>query len=99
METYENNENIWLNEIWSAYAPVMRSNDIVPYSKLSIYSSDSELCSWTISTLDLKEENEYYFRKVNIFYQKAPFALVKGAYLCYDTMATLKRGYHFGYIT
>lgn len=61
IEIYENNENEWLNKILSAYVPIMCSNNIIPYSRLSIYSDNSELYSWIISTLNLQEENEYYF--------------------------------------
>ena len=60
LEILEQNENPGLNEMFSAYTTTF-GNDIEPYSKLSYPSPAETFYSWLIGTMELKENNEYYF--------------------------------------
>ena len=60
LELLEQNENPGLNEMFSAYTTTF-GNDIEPYSKLSYQSPAETVYSWLIGTMDLKENDEYYF--------------------------------------
>ena len=60
LEILEQNENPGLNEMFSAYTTTF-GNDIEPYSKLSYQSPAETVYSWLIGTMDLKENDEYYF--------------------------------------
>ena len=60
LEILEQNENPGLNEMFSAYTTTF-GNDIEPYSKLSYPSPAETFYSWLIGTMELKENDEYYF--------------------------------------
>ncbi|WP_032120929.1 hypothetical protein [Clostridium amazonitimonense] len=61
LETFENDENRRLNEMFSDYYPVMCSNNTLPHSKLSFESSDLEIFSWISSEMRLENGQEYFF--------------------------------------
>lgn len=61
IKIFEQNELEELNEIYSAYTSTY-SHDFEPYSKLPYGSPETQIYSWIIKVMGLKEGAEYFFR-------------------------------------
>ncbi len=60
LELYEENENLALNECYSAYSSAYGYAQ-KPYSRLSYKSPEKKVCDWIIDVMDLKQYCEYYY--------------------------------------
>lgn len=62
IKIFEQNELEELNEIYSAYTSTYSYDyDFEPYSKLPYGSPETQIYSWIIAVIGLKEEAEYFF--------------------------------------
>lgn len=62
IKIFEQNELEELNEIYSAYTSTYSyDNDFEPYSKLPYGSPETQIYSWIIAVMGLKERAEYFF--------------------------------------
>lgn len=59
LHVYEDQENQDLNELYAAYTSTYSYN-VPPYSKLPYHSSEENIYSWLIETIELKEQGEYF---------------------------------------
>lgn len=60
LEIFGPNEPDWLNELFRAYSTTYGC-DVKPCSKLPCSSSAEAVYSWTIDTMGLRENKEYFF--------------------------------------